>query len=116
MPDTKINLISVPQLSDDGCICQLHKTKAIVTCGDTTVISDRDEETGLWTIPIEMKNEKENTKGDADLIVPMNKITTTITELENSKQTRMNKTHNWSSWNRRKKVLQLANKTTNIIN
>ena len=51
----------------------------------------------------------------------MNEITTTITELENSKQTGMNKKRirkkkfNQSSWDRRKKLLQLANKTTNII-
>ena len=105
MPDMKTNLISVPQLSDNGCVCQLHGTKVIATCGDTTVISNRDEETGLWTIPIETKNEN----------------ATTITELENSNQTGMNKKRirkkkrNKSSRDRRKKLLQLVNKTTNII-
>ena len=87
MLSMKANLISVPQLSDDGCTCQLHKMKAIVTCSDTTVISDRNVETRLWTIPIESKNEKENTKGDVNPIVPTNKIATLMTELKNSKQT-----------------------------
>ena len=57
MPDMKNNLILLPQLTNYGCTCQLQWTKAFVTCGDTTVISDRDIETGLWNILIESGNE-----------------------------------------------------------
>ena len=58
---------------------------------NTTVISHRDEETGLWTILIETKKEKDNTKDNTDPIIHMNKIITTTTELKNSKQMGMKK-------------------------
>ena len=44
------NLISVKQLCDDNCTCTLQKTKAIVQCGDTTLICDRNGP--MWDIPI----------------------------------------------------------------
>ena len=42
LDDIDDNLISVKQLCDDNCTCTLQKTKAIVQCGDTTLICDRN--------------------------------------------------------------------------
>ena len=61
MPDMKNNLISIPQLVNDDCTCQLQKIKPIVQCGDTTSICDREHKTGLWAILIE-KNENGDKK------------------------------------------------------
>ena len=56
LDDIDDNLISVKQLCEDNCTCTLQKTKAIVECGDTTLICDRNG--AMWDIPIG------NEKGD----------------------------------------------------
>ena len=50
MNDIDDNLISIKQLCDDDCTCLLQKTKAIIQCGDTTLICNRNGQ--LWDIPI----------------------------------------------------------------
>ena len=45
------------------------KTKAIIQCGDTTLICDREYERGLWTIPI-----GKNENNDEKTITATNKI------------------------------------------
>ena len=71
MPDMKKNLISIPQLVDYDCTCQLQKTKTNVQCGDTTLICEQEHEIGLWKIPIE--NEK-NGNGNEKSITATNRI------------------------------------------
>ena len=112
MPDMNTNSISVPQLAKNGCTCQLQQSKAIVTCGDTTVISDRDMETGLRNIPIELENE--NTNNNTKSIVPKNEIPNPSHAVLTKKRIRKKK-YKQSSCDCRKRLLQLANGTTSII-
>ena len=84
------NLISVPQLTEDGCTCLLEKCKAIVTCSNTTITSERNEKTGMWTIPIN-KNETENIDCKEKSTVSTNKNTNNETELKNLKHTGITK-------------------------
>ena len=51
------NLISIKQLCDDDCTCLLQKTKAIIQCGDTCLICNRNDQ--MWDILI-----GENKKGE----------------------------------------------------
>ena len=81
MDDIDDNLISIKQLCDDDRTCLLQKTKAIIQCGDTTLICDRNGQ--LWDIPIS-GNTCKNKKGVENSITQMIKSDTGLAKYANT--------------------------------